>query len=698
MKGKGGRNAIRNEIKGVRSKVTGRRSVGVKDAADKADQLDEVVQDDAAEEKEAALRHLEEVTKRDHAIQAKFNGKVEAYVKTKLDAERNKRLRNGNPLKREERAALESKLRVNARVKYSSMQDKTLPADSSAQSSAPADEVARSQEQRQAEFAHRTALLDQATELHRTDLQAREMQMQAREELLQAREQEAREQALMEAERMRARMQEQGDDDDEHSLASSGEHADDFMHSTPRPSGDTAHADAHGVMPSPLVKLASHSISNETPPSNDAYGAGQAHDDRDQEWWASEQAKWQADMQGDAHGQQHPQNGSVDQEKDTMQRSRRELLPHFDAQAEGGAQDDRGSQAGDSKKVIRLRTYTISKKYEAEALGVQFYTPDHGPGVRITAMNAIGPFGRCGDLEDDDVLVEINGRPVLYAGHAGVITCIKDSFRNSNQMSVTVCRPMELNKLEEIRAAGTAGESSAKKKAFVGISNFITKATKVTMTGLSGILSNRSDAAKMDTTPTKPTGTFKGAPAWWAEAKKKNPKATKAPKAKDAAGNVYSDVASEHSGSNDGSPVCALGETGSPNHLDGTYDVRAAAAAHSHKHDSMEPKQSAAYLIYRADVRDLEAYKHNYMDVTTALIKQFGGRWLARGGKITTLEGSDTANQDLILQRMVLIEFPNMDAAKAFFHSEEYQEARQQRLSIATAELTVLEGMPIMAE
>ena len=288
-------------------------------------------------------------------------------------------------------------------------------------------------------------------------------------------------------------------------------------------------------MPSPLAKRASHSVANDTPPANDAaYGAGQAHDDRDQEWWASEQAKWKADMQGDAPTQQQ-RGGGVDNEKDAMQRSRRELLPQFDAQVDGSAQDDRGSQAGDSKKVIRLRTYTISKKYEAEALGVQFYTPEHGPGVRITAMNAVrcwlcracavrlacvcrlehnraalivrahapaiapclprgphagapwanapwvsgrhcvrdarvqmGPFGRCGDLEDDDVLVEINGRPVLYAGHAGVITCIKDSFRSSNQMSVTVCRPMELNKLEEIRAAAT--ESSVTKKGFGGIS------------------------------------------------------------------------------------------------------------------------------------------------------------------------------------------------------------------------------------
>jgi len=35
-----------------------------------------------------------------------------------------------------------------------------------------------------------------------------------------------------------------------------------------------------------------------------------------------------------------------------------------------------------------------------------------------------------------------------------------------------------------------------------------------------------------------------------------------------------------------------------------------------------------------------------------------------------------------------------LQAATDFFHSEEYQDARNMRLSIATAELTVLEGMP----
>ena len=106
-----------------------------------------------------------------------------------------------------------------------------------AQSTAPADEVVRAKEERQAELAHRKALLEeQASEMQRAkDLEAREAQMQAREEQLQAREQEAREQALMEAERMKAHVHEQGDEDGEHSLASSGENADDFMHSTVRP-------------------------------------------------------------------------------------------------------------------------------------------------------------------------------------------------------------------------------------------------------------------------------------------------------------------------------------------------------------------------------------------------------------------------------------------------------------------------------
>ena len=183
-------------------------------------------------------------------------------------------------------------------------------------------------------------------------------------------------------------------------------------------------------MPSPLNK-------SEHTPANDGGDKG-----KDQEWWAAEQAKWKADMQGGPNERTGTNETPQKDDIDAAQRSRRELLPQFDASVAGDQ---------DSKKVIRLRTYTISKQYASEALGVQFYTPEQGPGVRITAMNEAGPFGRCGDLEDDDVLVEINGHPVLYAGHAGVIACIKEALHSSNQMSITVCRPVELNKLEDLK-------------------------------------------------------------------------------------------------------------------------------------------------------------------------------------------------------------------------------------------------------
>ena len=73
-----------------------------------------------------------------------------------------------------------------------------------------------------------------------------------------------------------------------------------------------------------------------------------------------------------------------------------------------------------------------------------------------------GPFGRCGNIMDDDVLVEVNGKPVLYAGHAGVIASIKSALSTSMEMTVTVCRPAELVKLTNAtQSTATANSSPA---------------------------------------------------------------------------------------------------------------------------------------------------------------------------------------------------------------------------------------------
>ena len=93
-----------------------------------------------------------------------------------------------------------------------------------------------------------------------------------------------------------------------------------------------------------------------------------------------------------------------------------------------------------------------------------------------------------------------------------------------------------------------------------------------------------------------------------------------------------------------------------------------------------------AYLIAKINVTDMEQYK-KYMAVSPNLIKKFGGRFIARGGEMITLEGPEET------QRMVLIEFPSLERVKAFYNSAEYQEAKKLRQGAASAQFIVIEGV-----
>jgi uncharacterized protein (DUF1330 family) len=72
-----------------------------------------------------------------------------------------------------------------------------------------------------------------------------------------------------------------------------------------------------------------------------------------------------------------------------------------------------------------------------------------------------------------------------------------------------------------------------------------------------------------------------------------------------------------------------------------------------------------AYLIGNVTVTNGEGYTP-YRAAVPAIIEKFGGRYLARGG-FEQLEGSPNCD------RLVIIEFPSLDAAKAFYHSSDYQ-------------------------
>jgi uncharacterized protein (DUF1330 family) len=91
------------------------------------------------------------------------------------------------------------------------------------------------------------------------------------------------------------------------------------------------------------------------------------------------------------------------------------------------------------------------------------------------------------------------------------------------------------------------------------------------------------------------------------------------------------------------------------------------------------------YLITRVDVTDPEAYARYVAEATKAIVAH-GGRPLARGGRCEALEGKARA-------RNVVLEFDSYDAARAYFHSAEYQAARALREGAAEIEMVLVEGV-----
>lgn len=94
----------------------------------------------------------------------------------------------------------------------------------------------------------------------------------------------------------------------------------------------------------------------------------------------------------------------------------------------------------------------------------------------------------------------------------------------------------------------------------------------------------------------------------------------------------------------------------------------------------------AAYVVARVKVTDPEKFK-GYQALTPGAIAAHGGKFIARGGDVTTLEGEPETN------RVVLIEFADMAAAKRFWDSPEYDEARQKRIGAAEFQAFIVDGV-----
>jgi uncharacterized protein (DUF1330 family) len=94
----------------------------------------------------------------------------------------------------------------------------------------------------------------------------------------------------------------------------------------------------------------------------------------------------------------------------------------------------------------------------------------------------------------------------------------------------------------------------------------------------------------------------------------------------------------------------------------------------------------AAYVLVDVEVTDAEQYDR-YRHLAGPSVEQYGGRYLARGGACEVLEG------DRVPNRLVVLEFPDADAARRWYHSPEYGEARAIRDGAAIGSFILVEGV-----
>lgn len=92
-----------------------------------------------------------------------------------------------------------------------------------------------------------------------------------------------------------------------------------------------------------------------------------------------------------------------------------------------------------------------------------------------------------------------------------------------------------------------------------------------------------------------------------------------------------------------------------------------------------------AYVIANIDVQDPTLYA-DYIKLTPGTIAPFGGRFIARGGRSERLEGDTPAN------RLVVLEFPSFEQARAWYDSDGYRVAIAIRQSASNGSLMLVEG------
>ncbi len=94
----------------------------------------------------------------------------------------------------------------------------------------------------------------------------------------------------------------------------------------------------------------------------------------------------------------------------------------------------------------------------------------------------------------------------------------------------------------------------------------------------------------------------------------------------------------------------------------------------------------AAYVIADLKVTDPDTYAR-YIKAVPETIAAHGGRYIARGGAVETLDG------DWAPSRFVIVEFDGMEQAKAWWHSDAYHGPKAIRQASAESRIILVEGV-----
>jgi uncharacterized protein (DUF1330 family) len=91
------------------------------------------------------------------------------------------------------------------------------------------------------------------------------------------------------------------------------------------------------------------------------------------------------------------------------------------------------------------------------------------------------------------------------------------------------------------------------------------------------------------------------------------------------------------------------------------------------------------YLIANIKVTDPAGFER-YRAEVPAVIARHGGRYLVRGGTVDRVENADGFN------RVVVLEFPSLEAARAFYHGPDYAPLSKLRSDSTDSQVILVDG------